>query len=335
MDKPKLLLIAYRAFGDFIYTAPVLPYLFEKYDVYLDCSFKVYSMVYDDPRFKKVALFAVENYPDPEERAKTMEERWAKLREQIKPDAEINLNATLEVMCIAERFQEQFHWPVGERRMYFGSSGFYDAIFARIGMTVPNPLKLDGLYFNEAELKWFEKWQERHKEHFVVLLAMAGSTGQKRFANAPELAMKIVEKYPDAVVYMGGGDDLADKVPTHDRIKNICGSRIGLRQAVLITKGVDMVIGPETFLLVAAGMWGTPKCIMATTSSVWQMTQYQKNDYSIQAPIWCSPCHRAIYATNDCESMLTAADGSPLYPACTTRFALEPIMERLGKVYAN
>jgi len=306
--------------------------LFEKYEVYLECSFKDYQLVHNDPRFAKVAMFAIENCSeDPEERYKQYTERWNKLREQIKPDLEINLNGSLEVSCIAQSFQEEFEQPVGVRRVTLGLNGFYDAVFARAGIQVPNPLRTDGLYFSDEEKAWAEAWNEKTKHNFRIVIPLSGSTDQKRFWDASKLALMIVEKYSDAVVYLAGDDRYVSEIPQHERIRNMCGTNVSIKQAVLLCKYMDMVVGPETFLLVAAGMWGTPKIIMATASSVYQMAQYQANDYSIQSPIWCSPCHRAIYKKSDCESPIEA--GNNWYPACTKRFSLDVIMERIQKVY--
>lgn len=328
MEKPKLLIIAYRALGDWLFTVPVLPFLFEKYDVYLECSYKVYQLVHDDPRFKKIAVFAIENCSDDmHKRYEEYTARWDKLREQIKPDVEINFNGSLEVACIAQNFQPEFNLPVGDRRVAFGSNGFYDAVFARAGIPLPNPLKTDCMYFSEKEEEWAMAWNEKTKKNFRVIIPLSGSTDQKRFWDAPKLAQMVVDKYPDAVVYLAGDDRYVSEIPVHPRIRNMCGNKVSIKQAVLLCKYVDMVVGPETFLLVAAGMWGTPKVILSTASSVYQMAQYQRNDYSIQASIPCSPCHKAIYAKTDCESMASFG------PTCARRFSLDTLLEKISYIY--
>lgn len=332
--KKKLLLIAYRAIGDFIYTAPMLPYLFEKFDVHLECTEKVLSLVHDDPRFTSVTVFPYPQVSSMEERERLVQERWKHVRELVKADAELNLNGTLEAACIAEKWQDEFNWPVGERRVRYGVNGFYDAIWARLGTLVPRPFDTTGLYFTEKYEGWVKGWRKHHEGKFLVMIPMAGTTAQKKFYGAVDLARRIVDKYSDAVVFLTG--DQTDEAPKdHDRIRVISSGSFPIKQVVLMAREVDMVIGPETSLLVAAGMWGTPKVFLATTSSVYQMTQYQKNDFSIQAPIWCSPCHRAIYEDTDCESMVRDSEGKALYPACTKLFDLNEIMKRVDHVYVN
>jgi ADP-heptose:LPS heptosyltransferase len=111
--KPKLLLRMYRAIGDTIFAAPVLPYLTEKYDVYVDCSNKTYTLLAGDPRFKKVAVFAFEQYK-PEEYTLEFNKRLQEMKDQVKPDVFIDLNGTIELTCIAEEFQDEFHYPIGD-----------------------------------------------------------------------------------------------------------------------------------------------------------------------------------------------------------------------------
>lgn len=333
--KEKLLLIGYRAWGDWIYASPVIPILTEKYDVYLEINRKGHCLFGDDPRFKQIAVFAEfegkaqDEYPD------LFAKRWAEIREQVKPDVEINLNGTCEVTCIGERFQDEFYWPVGERRSWYGPNGFYDAVFRRCGISMDQPISLMGLYFDEEQEAHVKAWREKYKDNFVVILPIAGSTAQKIFHNYRDVAEAILDKYPDAVIYMAGDDACSDYVPQHERVKNICGNRLPFKQAVHMTKYADMVLGPETGLLAAAGMFGTPKVILATTSSVWQMTQYQKNDFSIQAPVPCSPCHRAIYFEADCETPVRDQDGKFQATACSKMFGVDNIMPRVDYVYRN
>jgi hypothetical protein len=101
--KPKLLLIGWRAYGDWLYASPSLPQLFEKYDVHLETNTKGKDLFYDDPRFLSKSYFEVGRYPK-EKQLQAAEERWAELERQIKPDKTINLWQSLEVECICERF---------------------------------------------------------------------------------------------------------------------------------------------------------------------------------------------------------------------------------------
>lgn len=332
MAKPVLLLIAYRAFGDWLFTVPALKYLFEKYDVHLECSPKVWHLAHDDPRWRGVTCYDLSK-TDPKIWDVEFPRRWQSIRDLLHPDKEINLNGSLELSCISETSQDAFFYPVGGRRVVFGSNGFYDAVFKRIGMDVPNPLDTTGMFISDEQKSWAENWYEKHKNEFLVTLALSGTTMQKKFPNYWEVADQILGRYPEARIYMTGDEDSEPLVLKHPRVHSLCGSRVSVKQSAHLMKYMNMVVGPETFIMVAAGMWGTPKMQMCTTSSVYQICQYQNNDYSMQAPIWCSPCHRAIYNREDCETPEVMADGETPIAGCAKRFPTAAIMERVDHVY--
>ena len=332
--KKKLLLIAYRAFGDHMYWSPLIPYLTSRYDVYLETNTKGWLIFHDDPRFKQVARYTDFETAPRENHWDMFQARWAKVREQVKPDIEINLNGTLEVLCIAENFQDEFYLPVGERRAIFGYNGFIDTIFKRAGIPVPANLDLDVIHFTDEQKKWITRWREvKHKDDFVVVIPIAGSTAQKVFHSFKDVALGILDRYPEAYVYLAGDEACRVHFFEHPRVGSMIGGDRSIKQTLHMVKYADMVIGPETYLLASAGMFGTPKIILATTSSVWQMTQFQKNDFSIQAPIHCSPCHRAIYFDSDCESPVLDEAGQFLTTSCSKLFRTEDILQRVGYVH--
>lgn len=330
--KPKLLLIAYRAFGDWIYAAPVLPYLFEKYDIYLETNPKTFQLVEDDPRFKEITVFDFSSIPQ-DDWGSAFAHRWAKRREEVQPDAEITLNGTLEVNAIAERGYPNWDWPLAARRAVYGDKDFYEETFRRCN--VPFPENFDpgqGLYFTGEQLAWGEHWKAEQQGRFTVIIPVAGSTMHKTFHNYEHIVWTILNMDLSAQVYIAGDTQLAGKVIKHKRVFDMC-TDVPIKQAILMTKHADYVIGPETSLLVAAGYWGTPKSLLATTSGVNQMVEHHKNDYSLQAPIYCSPCHRAVYKEEDCQTRVYSEKGEFLTPACAKMFNQENLQGVIFNVY--
>jgi ADP-heptose:LPS heptosyltransferase len=333
--KEKLLLIAYRAYGDWLYTIPVLPYLFDKYDVYLETNWKIYNLVHNDPRFKHISYFIYEKYAK-DSWSKVFPKRWDAVIKKIKPDRILNLNGSLEVKCIGENFQEEFYWELDKRREHFGKLSFYDAVFERCQIKPPKHLKLDELYYSSEEIQIVDAWRVKKKDKFIIILPIAGSTSQKVIHPFKVWTNLLLERYPEAEIYLAGDDICKALVPKDNpRIKNLCGFDIPIKQSFLMTKYADYVLGPETGIVVAAGMWGTPKTMLCTSSSKYQCVKYQKNDYSIQAPMYCSPCHRSIYYDTDCHTMLGDTKSKVVYPACTKIFSIDEIYPRIDKIYKN
>ena len=332
-DKLKLLLIGYRAYGDWLYTLPVLPYLFDRYDVHIELNNKGYELFHDDTRFIGMTRFDVDSWlrKDPAKVWDLAKERWAMLEKELKPDRIINLLGTLEGECIAERYQPEFHLSAEERRKHFGHKNFYEAIFEKCDISMPDKPKLDNLNFTPEQLLWVWNWRVMNTGKFIIIMPIAGSCSHKVYPEMPRLTHDILKKYPNAVIYLTGDSSVAHAQWEHDgRIKHLCGT-MSIKQIILMTKYADMVIGGETGIVVAAGMWGTPKIMLCTASSVYQCCKYHENDYSMQANTECSPCHKAIYNVNDCEQMIK--DGEDTYPKCITTFDYSKIMEAVDKVY--
>jgi len=328
--KQKLLLIGYRAYGDWIYTLPAINELLKVYDIHLEINIKGHELFHGDPRFTGITVCEFERYPE-DQIERLIKERQERLIADLKPDRVLNINGTLEVQCIAERFQDEFHLPVIERQRIFGGRNFYEAVFERCGLPIPETMELEGLYFTPEQLEWADRWRERHKDQFVVIVPFAGSRCHKVYHEMPRLTREILERHPDAFIYLAGDAGLTKATWKHERIRHTCNTPI--KQVILMTKQADMVIGGETGLMVAAGMWGTPKVMLCTASSIFQTTKYHKNDFSMQAKIGCSPCHRAIHTAEDCESMVYDDKGEALYPACVKRFDYDEILQKVDHVH--
>ena len=329
--REKLLLIGYRAYGDWLYTVPILPFLFENYEVHAEMNGKGFELFHDDPRFATITVCEFEKYPV-DRREELIKERWAEVETRVKPDKVLNLWRTLETACIAERYMPIFHEDSAARREEFGNKLFYDAIIDKcreigINMEIDD---LEGLYFAEEHIAWARRWRESHKCDFVVIMPIAGSCSHKVWPDMPKFTFELLDKYPNAYVYLVGDPSVAKAQWDHPRIIKTC-EDTPIKQVVLMTKYADYVIGGETGVVVAAGMWGTPKTMLCTASSVEQCCGRHENDYSVQSSVACSPCHKAIYAKEDCESMIKS--GEDFYPQCITGFNYDGLVVLVEQIY--
>lgn len=333
--REKLLLIAYRAYGDWLYTVPVLPFLFEKYDVHLECNNKVYGLVYDDPRFSGITMFDVNASVQHAKANKDFDldeftqKRIKNVMEEVKPDKVCDLSNTLERKCMAMRDQEVFFSDVESRRDTLGKISFYDAVFDHVGFKAEN-INLDGMWFSDEQLKSVVAWREKHKAQFIVMLQAVGSCIQKFYPDTVELVRHIVGKYHNAYVYITGEEGAIEGDFEHPRVINLCG-KLPIKQAVLMTKYADYVFGPETGVLVAAGMFGTHKTMLCTSTSIKQACSYHKNDHSLQSSVECSPCHKGIYTEGDCDKIVRQ-DGD-VYSGCVHGFKKKEIYDIIERVY--
>lgn len=325
--KPKLLLIGYRAYGDWLYAVPALDQLFGKYDIHLETNQKGFELFHDDPRFAEMTVFDVYQYPE-KDWGRIVEERWKALVEELQPDRIVNLWRTLETACIAERYQPEFSLSTKERQEIFGNKVFYDQVADKCNVVVSD-VKGD-LYYTPEQEAWAQRWKKKEEGGYVVLMVVAGSCSQKVYPELPSLAIGLAEKYSNLKVYLMGDSSTENLSLGHERVVNISG-QVPIKQSILMTKHADFVFGGETGLLVAAGMYGTPKMMLCTSSGVKQACSYHVNDFSIQSNAECSPCHRAVYCDKDCESPIVVDDS--WYPSCTEGFDHKHIFDTIGKQY--
>jgi ADP-heptose:LPS heptosyltransferase len=173
-----------------------------------------------------------------------------------------------------------------------------------------------------------------NRDKFVVLWALAGSSMHKCYPWCENVALEFLRRHPESMTITVGDD--ATRLIEWDHERALKKSGIwDIRSSMMVTKYVDLVISPETGMLNAAGCYQTPKIGLLTHSNKTNLTKYFSNDYSMQADIECSPCHRMIYSHNaatDCPK-LSLGEGAWLC-ACVGAFDPNKLLKRMENIYA-
>ena len=169
--------------------------------------------------------------------------------------------------------------------------------------------------------------------------ALAGSSNHKLYRYFEPLTRDFLERHPDASMYTNG--DYSTKVLTyeHPQVTNLMmmGTErdqvMSFRDAMLLAKYCDLVIGPETGIINAVGAWKVPKICLLTHSNAENFTKYFFNAYPIQAPVWCSPCHLLFKYKNIWQRHCQVDDAYGIMtPKCTEHGAGD-ILDIMEKVY--
>jgi ADP-heptose:LPS heptosyltransferase len=85
------------------------------------------------------------------------------------------------------------------------------------------------------------------------------------------------------------------------RVLKKCG-KYTIRETLCLLAEVDMVVGPETGVLNAAGQMNVPKIVMLSHSSPENLTKYWVNAKVLTPPnTACFPCHRMHYSFERCN----------------------------------
>jgi hypothetical protein len=240
-------------------------------------------------------------------------------------DKHIHLLNSLEYGCLAMEDEEVYYMCDAVRRKRYGNINFYDQTCAIAGYIDKCGEYNGEVYYTQEEHDIVSRWMEKFSGKWTVMVNISGTGPHKRFVNAQSVCDEILRRYPDAHIITTGDELCKDKDLKLDRMTSTVG-KMPFRQSLLIAKHVGLVIGCESGLMVGASMWGTPAVQLLTAANKHNHVKYAKNDYSIQSPAYCSPCHKGPYRYIGCPHK----NGSPL----CVYFPDETILQKVGEAYA-
>lgn len=297
----RTLVIRWGAYGDMMYALPAMEVLREKCDyLHLETGDRGEQLFKHHPIFDKITVYDIARFPH-DDRMPIAKARWADLSEGF--DTVVNLWQSLEVMCVTEEWMPEHQWPREKRRAKFGVVSMKEAAFRGAGLPVPDDIH-PTFYFGDEELKWAEKWREDHGDEFIVTISPVGSTPQKAPMYLNEVCKEITAAWPDTrYVILGDMNTEITNLKPKARKGHVLrvDNKWPYLQSLMCVKLSDYCIGPETSMLVGAGMFGVPKTALPTSTSVYQMCDGDHNDFSIQSTCSCSPCFRSIYHCGYCQ----------------------------------
>jgi len=219
-----------------------------------------------------------------------LQEHWDAMVERIKPDYFVNLCESIEVnLAIHPRDKKRYNMDKVDR-IKECNKNYYEETFkiAKIDSKDYRPY----IHFNKIQQKEAKSFIKPDK--FNVLVGLMGS-GHNKFY--PWL-MKIIDSINanSNVHVITVGD------PRCKDIENGCeteftklSGKIPMMVSMALTKYADLVIAPDTGLLHASGCFSTPKIGLLGHTTKENITKHFKNDYSMEAEVYCAPCMRLIY----------------------------------------
>ena len=298
----RYLVIRWGAWGDILYALPTIEALRKECDyLHFETGSRGEILLRHHPAFSRITTYDVSQCPS-EKWTDVALGRWKDLEESESWGKAVNFYHCIEVDGIAEEWQQEFFYPRERRRNIYGSRNFYEAHFERAGIPIPDPFDCVTVYFPDDVMEWREEWERRHSGKFVVAIALNGSTAQKFPQYWKALVEEISGSFQDvSFVLLGDGAGEALRFTLSRGNVLFTAGTWPYMQSLMMMQMADYAIGPETGLMVGAGLFGTPKSMICTSCSPYQATKYHKNDFSLQAAASCSPCHRAIYNPKWCN----------------------------------
>lgn len=385
INAKRALVVRYGAIGDVIQSVPVLKKLKEDgYHVTVNCSEVAKDVLKYCPYVDEMAVQIRDYVPNKGAVSGPLVDYWRDLSAQY--DKFINLTgAAEETLLIPDHRmmnimndigakhpeldqQNQFYNAIRTIRLQVGEQNYYDNHLKKAGYSDTG---MNGeLFFTQSEEEMAQGFRDKYQGRFVVMWVLSGSSYHKRYPYFQQVAQELVVRNPD-ILLVSVGDPECMLIERSESNRYLPRSgRWQLRTSLVMTKYVDLVIGPETGILNAAGCFDTPKITFLSHSSHSNLCKYWKNDFCIspsQEEVFCHPCH-VLHFVHDvnkecsqCRGTHTMVGDVPdkqfagmwtcpyevtpgtrdntgagvLAPICTSRLTPDKVLNRINEVYAK
>jgi ADP-heptose:LPS heptosyltransferase/predicted SAM-dependent methyltransferase len=293
VEGKKACVVRYGAFGDIIMASSVFPGLKEQgYHVTLYTVPSAYEVVKHDPHIDHVVLQITDIVPNEE-----LQFFWLHLEQKY--DKFINLSESVEGAWLPVPSRVSYHWPDEIRRKYFNKNYIE---FAHELAGVPLPPK--GRFYPTVEERHWARKNKDKMEGRVVLFSLSGSAVHKTWPHIDMLFARILHAYEDVKI-ITVGDKLCQILETgwmeEPRVIRRSGEW-SIRESMSFCEVSDLIIGPETGLLNAAGMLEAPKICLLSHSTSENLTKHWLNTVALTPEMTpCYPCHRMHYGFKFCH----------------------------------
>jgi ADP-heptose:LPS heptosyltransferase len=331
MPDKKVYIIRWGAYGDHVHMTNVIKAFDEDgWDVTMEYNIKGAQIHSYNPRIKKHVFLE----PTAKEHLKKgkfwLSDHLKSIEKEY--DKVVNLQGSLEGALIAGKDRPMYYWPKSMRNARNTHICYYDQSMIWAGLTDKKYMGWSGeIYFPKEEHEFVKTYLEKNiiepNKKFTILWALRGTMWQKAiYPIAKDVCNEFLRRHPDAHIITTGDDFCKKWEWEHDRVSHKSG-RIPYRQALLMSRYMDLVVTPETGLGIGAGAYGTPKIMLLTAASLKNIVGNDNNDFSLQSDAWCSPCTRAIYDTDQCM-----CDEVNNLPICVA-FDKEKVLNQMETVY--
>jgi ADP-heptose:LPS heptosyltransferase len=284
----KVIVCRLGAIGDCIIITPVIKKLKEMgYYIIFYTSKRGQEVFKDDPRIDEMLLH------DDSIPIEDVQDCFDKLEKEIKHDLFINFTESIECNVAVHPVDPLYNRPKWEREVHCNKN-YYDVTeqWAKLEGCDKTP----SLHITEEDDKRLKAYIKKDK--FNILWCMSGSGKNKVYPWADYVIGEILKDKDVHVITVG---DLKCQILENilktfpeDRITELAG-KIPIKDSLMLTKHVNLVISPDTGVLHASGCFATPKIGLLGHTTKENITKYFINDYSIEAECPCAPCYRLIY----------------------------------------
>lgn len=318
------LVIRYGAFGDSVWVSPVVRELKQHgYYVVVNCKDNTAQILKNNPNIDEFIVHESSHSIPYDE----LPNYWDEISKGF--DKVINLTQSIEGVLVKCQGSDEYDWP-HEKRHAECNVNFVDRTMECAGYPEIKGAKTE-LFFTDIEEQLAKTFMLARRDRFVLLWALSGSGFHKTYPWAEYVAAEFGATHKKDAQIITTGDESCRILEWQNPWTINKAGIWTLRQACIMTKYADLVVGPDTGLLNAAGCFDTPKIVMLSSASEENLTKYWENCTVLRAEdCECQPCHRLIY-TNECPKGTIAGVAAK----CAEHIKPEAVLEAIEKVYRH
>lgn len=319
----------YGAIGDMLMVTPLIRQLAEDgYEVTMNVTPYALPVLTGNPYVSNVVIQERDMVPNQE-----LGEYFAEWSGDYQKY--INLSESIEGSLLKVEGRKEFYTPKAARA---SEVNYYEHTLAVGGYLTPTVPPRGELYFNSAERKAATYVRQRTAGKFLLLWGLRGSSYHKQFPYLRPFLEEWLRGKPEVQVMLCGGPtdrELGFETP---QVMNTAG-QIPLREVFGLTQVADLVVGPESSLINAAGCFETPKVVLLSHSSEAALCKHFQN-YAVVAPESpCYPCNQIHYNLPSCplvtiQDTLTSAEVWK-GPRCCAEYPKERLKALLDQALAQ
>lgn len=289
--------IRYGGFGDVLQISSVIKLLKDSgKKVCVNVTERGEEILANDPNVNELFIQKNDQIPNFE-----LGDYW----DRISPlfDKVYNLGGIVEQGLLSVADDEIYNAPHDERHEKLNKN-YSEALHNHA--EVPHIFKTR-FYPSSSEIKWVKEQRRSMRlglGHFVILIALSGSSVHKAYPHMDAVMAQMLIKWPD-VRFIMVGDPMCQMLEVGWESESRVFLRSGkwsIRQTLAFAQNVDLVVGPETGVLNAVSSEDVAKVALLSHSSPENLTKHWVNTSSIEPEdVNCFPCHKMHFGFATCN----------------------------------
>lgn len=309
--KKRACVVRFGAIGDLIMITPLIKELSKDgYEVTVLVQKKNSEILNLNPYIDNLLIQERDAIPNPE--LGSYEDYW-----KGQYDKFISLSESIEGSVLKVEGRRDYYTTKEERDLRH--INYWDKTLEIGGYKVEKPR--GELYFTSKEEK-FAKEMTGDPSRFYILCPVKGSSWHKTYPILRPSFTAWLKDKPDVLVYLTGAGADAANYEWEDKQVHSLVNKLAIRDSLVLTKYVDLVVGPETGVMNGASCFSTPKIMFMSHSHPDSLSKYWENITCLEPDTPCYPCYQLHQSLGSCPITTSyKKDGQTILykgPACTT-----------------